>query len=84
MSPTKALEAMSTEDLEALRHDLRQEHAGLRERQRAVAAVLDSRYAAEEAQRKVAAMNDTERAALAQALTAEGIASAEAMGEPGR
>ena len=48
-----------------------------------VSKVLDARAALAEAKGKLARMSDTQRAAMAQVLSAKGIPSAEAFGQPG-
>ena len=71
---------MTTEQLEAEQTRLHGEAKQLKGRRRAVAVELDRRRVKEEALRKLAAMSDPERAALAQLLGPKGIASGEAHG----
>lgn len=73
MPKDKNLEAMSVEDLESLNQDLMAERAGIKARQREVAAAI----AAKQAAKAVATMTDVERAALAQAIAAQGIEAPE-------
>jgi len=78
--PEPKYEEMTTEQLEAEQTDLHGAAKQLKARRRAVAAELDQRRVKEEALRKLAAMSDPERAALAQLLGPRGIASGEAHG----
>lgn len=74
---------MSVEQLEREIEKLMAKRAEIKAEMQAVNAVLDEKRAKEAAQAQVEAMSDAEKAALAQALGAEGIPSAEAVGEPG-
>lgn len=79
----KDLSNLSIAELEAMLTDLHTERKALAARKREVARVLDAKLIEQAAHEKLAAMSDTERAALRQALDAEGIASDEAFGTPG-
>lgn len=77
------LDKLSIAELEAMLTDLHTERKALVARKRDVARVLDAKLVEQAAHDKLAAMSDTERAALRQALNVEGIASSAAVGTPG-
>lgn len=72
---------MTVAELEALNVQLMAEKATVRLEQRKLAAALDEKRAQQAAAERVEKMDPTERAALAQALSATGVASEEAFGE---
>ena len=72
-------EQMSVEQLTAELQRINEERAALKAVAGAVHAVLDRKQAVETARRKLAAMSDVEKAALAQVVAAEGIESGEAV-----
>jgi len=69
------------EALEAGIVALDQQMDAIREQKRAKARRLEALHAEAAAERRLATMSDAERAALAQLLQAEGIASGEAVSE---
>lgn len=73
------LAQMDQAALEKYVAELDADMALIREAKRSAARFLEKRVAADAAQRKIAAMSDTERAALTQALIPSGIESAEAV-----
>ncbi len=80
---TKDYESMSVEALDAENQRLQGQREGIREELRRLVAVRDRKAVLEAAERQVAAMGDPQKAALAQVIQAQGIASGEAVGEPG-
>lgn len=78
-----SLDEMSVEQLQAQLDRLNAERDALKEQIRRITPVLDAKQAQAAAGRKLAAMSDSERAALAQLLRTEGIPSGEAVGTPG-
>lgn len=76
-------EKMSVEQLEAVLTELEGQHVQIKAEKRAAGGVLGRKMIEAEAARKVAAMSDAERQALAQAIGAQAIASEEGVGVPG-
>jgi hypothetical protein len=73
----------SIKRLEGKLQDLTEKRAALKAEAQEVHAALDRAQAAQAAEERVASMSDVERAALAQAIAANGIESGEAVGTPG-
>jgi len=69
--------------LTAKKNDLDLQIAGLRAEKKRIAKQMEDLAVPEEAKRRVEAMSDSERSALAQALIATGIESEEKVGLPG-
>lgn len=78
-----SLDEMSVEQLQAQLDRLNAERDALKEQIRRISPVLDAKLARTGAERKLAAMSDSERTALAQLLRTAGISSGEAVGTPG-
>lgn len=78
------LESMTIEELESVIHDCMAQRKVMKEFQKAASDILDRKRQASSAADKVAAMSDPERAALMQALRAQGVPSGEAFGKPGQ
>ncbi len=81
MAKGKAPENMSADDIEAELQSLSVQKDEIRDRQRALTAALDSKRGQEDAERRVAALSDPEKAALAQVLKAEGVKPRSAVGD---
>ena len=69
----KKLDKMSVEELEAEKRSVAEQVEALMARKRELARAIDARLTEEAVQRKLNAMTDTERAALAQMVAARGI-----------
>ena len=74
---------MTIKELEKIKRDLGNKIRALKEELHEAQIVWNSRQTEIRAREKVAAMSDNERAALAQVLSLEGIATKEGVGEPG-
>lgn len=71
------LRALSIEELESLNTDLDQKIQALRGNKKLVTYVIDEKVAHEERVRMLDTMSDRQKAALVQAIEAEGIPSEE-------
>lgn len=76
--------AQSVAELEQELATTNAQRDALAKKAKALAEALDVARATEQAQAKLAKMSDTERAALAQMLSAQGVASGEKFGTPGK
>lgn len=74
---------MSLEELEKYNQKLNAERDGIIAEQRQAMVKINKLKAEEAAAKKVANMSKTEKQAMAQAIEAEGIESAEEFGNPG-
>jgi len=74
-------EDFSIEELEAAIAAITLEQSRLKQQKLAIHSVLDRKMQTAEATRKLAAMSDSEKAALLQVMQAEGIPTAEEFGE---
>lgn len=74
---------MSAAELNERLHEITEQRHALREEALAVHAAMDKQILAEDAERRVAALSDSEKAALRQALGPEGVETEEAVGVPG-
>jgi hypothetical protein len=72
-----------SEKLDAQLTKLEKQHEAIKAVKREISSRLSMLHAQAEAERKLAAMSDTEKAALAQLLGAEGIAPGSGVGTPG-
>lgn len=73
----------TAEEIQAAINTLDQEMDELRQQKDTLAKELDDQVSSETAATKVAALNDKERAALLQALTANGVLPSGGVGTPG-
>ncbi|MGH9158188.1 MAG: hypothetical protein ACRD1K_20660 [Acidimicrobiales bacterium] len=76
-------DTLTVKQLEAAMTKLENQHVELKQAKRAASAALQAKQTAAEVRRKLAAMSDAERAALAQAIGAVGIEGGSAVGTPG-
>lgn len=76
--------AQSVTELEQELANTNAQRDALAKKAKALAEILDAARATEQAQAKLANMSDTERAALAQVLSAQGVVSGEKFGTPGK
>jgi len=76
-------EDMTIEQLEEINNKMGAKRLEIKGEQSKVVAVLDAKKTEKKAAEKLAAMTDNEKKALARVIEAEGIESAEAVGEPG-
>lgn len=81
--PQKALDKMTVEELEAEKLAVAQQIEALVEHKRELARAIDAKLTQAVLERKLATLNDVERAALAQMIAPSGIESRAAVGTPG-
>lgn len=74
------MDNLTIEELESKLAEIEARRDELKTQARAIVRVLDAKRAAAAAAAKLAAMSDVERAALAQLVQAQGIASGESFG----
>ena len=80
----KNYDSMPLEQLELANEALADEAVKIREERAEIAAFIEKRVAEIEAKKKIESMSDSEKVALAQVLSASGIASKAAVGTPGK